>query len=106
MRRLFLFVWLALSLATVSGPAFAAPSPDCPMATAPSGMASHDGMDCCKPTCAPDCAAVCPGVMVPTWSMDTNPAGLTKSAYHLGLAPEPLSAMLAGADPPPRTTIS
>lgn len=106
MRRLFLFVWLALSLATVSGPALAAPSPDCPMSGKSSGMAGYDHMDCCKAMCASDCAAVCPGVMVPASSATSTPSGKAPPVFHLALSPEPASARLAAAVPPPRTIFS
>lgn len=106
MRRLLLFIWLALSLAAASGPAFAVPSPDCPMETAPSGMASHDEMGCCKVNCAPECAAVCPGAMVPNMSVFTSPANAAKPLFAPTLATGPASAMRGAADPPPRTIIS
>lgn len=107
MRRVFLFLWLALSLAASSGPALASLAPDCPMATSSiSGIASHDNMDCCKPTCAPDCAAVCPGAMIPIGSVATTPGDLARQPFKLppmvGLA----SIERDAADPPPRTTFS
>ena len=105
MRRLFLFFWIALSLAAGSGPAFAVAAPDCPMATAPSGMENHGDMDCCKPTCAPACAAVCPGALMPTWLLATTP-GIAGPAYVRPLAAQPAAARFAAADPPPRTTFS
>ena len=107
MQRLFLLLWLALSLAAASGPALASLAPDCPMATSSmSGMASHDDVGCCKPTCSPDCAAVCPAAMIPTRSVATTPGDLARQPIELppmvGLA----SIERHAADPPPRTTFS
>ena len=107
MQRKFFLFWLALFLAATSGPALASLGPDCPMATSSmSGMANHEGMDCCKPTCSPDCAAVCPGAMVPARSVATTPGDLARQPFKLppmvGLA----SIERDAADPPPRTTFS
>lgn len=106
MRRLFLFVWFALWIATVPGPAAAMAAPDCPMATTASGMAGHDEMDCCKPACAPACVALCPGAVEPSWSVNRAPNGVARTIYLLALSAAPASARLAATDPPPRTTIS
>ena len=105
MRRLIALLGLVLSLVVSSGPAFAAPTHDCPMAASQSMGMSHEDMDCCDTTCAPECAVVCPAAIEPTLS---NP---TASADH-GEQPlaRPtstlLSTILSGSDPPPRTTFS
>ncbi len=105
MRRLFALLWLALSLAITSGPAFAAPAANCPMSASSQMQDKHDGMDCCAVTCASECAAVCPaGVM----SQPCTATVLKPSARHN--PPRPANALLsahrAGPDPPPRTNSS
>ena len=106
MQRLFLLVWLALSLAVVSGQASAARSSECPMAESMPMHGDHDAMGCCDLTCAPECSAVCPAAMAPSLTGVANPAELVGEP-HTGQQAEALvSAELAGADPPPRTTFS
>lgn len=106
MRRLIALIVLALSLALVSGPAFAVPKADCPMAASSSSGMHHDEMDCCKPNCAPSCATLCPGAVVPSVGPTKTPADLIGTPL-VALSPAPLhSTDLSGADPPPRTTIS
>ena len=118
MRRILALIWLSLSLAIASAPAFAVPSPDCPkansshlagshMATGHDGMtADHEGMDCCAENCSPDCAAVCPGTVMRPEAAAVEPAE-PMTAQHPAWASTPLrSATLAAADPPPRTITS
>lgn len=106
MRRLLALIVLALSLATASGPAFAVPAEDCPMAASSSATMSHDEMECCKPDCAPACAALSSGAMVPSVGRGEAPAGPIRTTL-VALSAEPLhSSDLSGTDPPPRTTFS
>lgn len=106
MRRLFALIVLALSLALASGPAFAVPADDCPMAASSSSGTSHDEMDCCKPSCAPACAAICPGAVMPVVGRTEAPADPAGTRL-VSLSPAALhSTDLSGADPPPRTTFS
>ena len=106
MRRLLALIVLALSLALASGPAFAIPAADCPMAASSSSGMSHDEMGCCKPDCAPSCATLCPGALVPSIGraeVPKDPVGTQLAALN----PAPLySTDLSGTDPPPRTTFS
>lgn len=117
MRRLFVLLWLSLSLAFASGPAFAVPSSDCPkahsemagspMAAGHEGMAmGHDGMDCCADNCAPDCAAVCPGTVMPPDAAAVAPAPPRLEQHPARVSTPLFSIALAAADPPPRTTFS
>ena len=104
MRQLFALILLALSLALASGPAFAVPADDCPMAASSSPGMSHDEMGCCKPTCAPACATICPGAVVPVIGRAEAPAEPIGTRL-VSLSPAPLhSTDLSGTDPPPRTT--
>jgi hypothetical protein len=112
MRRILVLIWLSLSLAIASGPAFALPSPDCPKAQSSAmadhdGMAGdHDGMDCCADNCSRDCAAVCPGTIMPPGLAAVDPAA---PAIELPAAwPSTMlrSAVPSATDPPPRTTVS
>lgn len=103
MLRLFALIWLSLSLALASGPAFAVPSADCPMANSADVAASHRQMDCCADTCAPNCAAVCPGTIMPPERGEGAPAELTGDPLAAWTAGTLDSADLPGTDPPPRT---
>lgn len=106
MRRLFALIVLALSLAMTSGPAFAAPKADCPMA-ASHQMPGHDAdMDCCQATCAPDCATMCPGAVMPFPERAATPVDQLRERLAIRPAEALLSADLSGADPPPRPTFS
>jgi len=120
MRRILALIWLSLSLAIASGPAFAVPSPDCPKAHSSSmadghdemtdghdGMAStHGDMDCCAESCAPDCAAVCPGTIMPPEIAAVAPAGPRMEQRAPWPSTMLKSAALAATDPPPRTIFS
>lgn len=103
MRRLIALIWLSLSLALASGPAFAVPSADCPMANSSGMAAGHHQMDCCADTCAPNCAAVCPGTIMPPEGGQAVPAELTGGPLAASTAGTLDSADLPGTDPPPRT---
>lgn len=98
--RLFLLIWLALSLAAAPGPAFAAPAPDCGMAS--SDMADHQKMGCCTPDCAlaSPAAAVLPSDLAFP-AVDPQPR-LTAAAPTEALP----SVNPAATDPPPRTSFS
>ena len=106
MRRLFALIWLALSLAVASGPAFAMPSPDCPMAASSTAPISHEGMDCCAVSCAPECAVACPSATVPLAGRVATPADLVGGQPSMPLTRALTSVDVSGADPPPRTTFS
>ena len=106
MRRLLAMIVLVLSLALASGPAFAVPKADCPMAESSMSGMSHDEMDCCTPDCAPSCATLCPGALVPSIGRVGSPTEPIGTPL-LALSPAPLhSTDLSSADPPPRTTSS
>ena len=120
MRRIFALIWLSLSLAIASGPAFAVPSLDCPKAH-PSSMTgghdrvtdrhdglatSHGDMDCCAESCATDCAAVCPSMVLPPDSLGMKPAARRTEQRTLWPSTMLKSAALAATDPPPRTIFS
>ena len=105
MQHLFIFVWLALSLA-VAGPASAATWSDCPMAESKPMHGQHDAMGCCDLTCAPECSAVCPAAMAPSPAGVTTPAELVGEPLTGRPAEALVSAELTRADPPPRTTVS
>jgi hypothetical protein len=112
MRRILVLIWLSLSLAIASGPAFALPSPDCPkaqssaMADGHEGMAGdHDRMDCCADNCSRDCATVCPGTVMPPAVAGVEPAGPAIEQRAAWLSTMLRSAVLATSDPPPRTTV-
>ena len=106
MRRLFGLIVLALSLAMASGPAFAVPKADCPMASGGEMHGSHQDIDCCQQSCAPECAAVCPGAVMPFPGRAADPADPIRSQLAMRSADTLHSVDLAGADPPPRTTFS
>jgi hypothetical protein len=116
MRRIFALIWLSLSLAIASGPAFAVPSADCPkthsssMADMPDGhdgmTDAHDGADCCAENCSPDCAAVCPGTIMPPELAAVGPARPGTEQRAAWPSTTLRSAVLAAADPPPRTIFS
>lgn len=103
MRRLIALIWLSLSLALASGPAFAVPSADCPMANSPEPAASHQQMDCCADACAPSCAAVCPGTIMPPKASGAVPAELAGGQLAGWTGGVLDSVDLPGTDPPPRT---
>lgn len=105
MRRLFTLILLALSLAMTSGPAFAVPKANCPMATSEQMLGGHQDMDCCAAACAPECAAVCPTGLIPFPERAATPAAPSESVPAWIAATLP-SANLAGPDPPPRATFS
>ena len=97
--RLILAILLALSLVG-SGPAFAGPSSDCPMARS-MPMGDHQKMGCCTPDCAvaaPSAVLPVADIGVPDLPESPVPALAPASALH--------SVSPAAADPPPRTTIS
>jgi len=103
--RLLAFVCLAFALVVSSGPAFAAPAHDCPMAASKTMQVSHEDMGCCETTCAQDCAAVCPAALEPSLGRSValnehrdQPVARPTDAL--------LSTALSGTDPPPRTTFS
>jgi hypothetical protein len=118
MRRILALIWLSLSLAIASGPAFAVPSADCPkahssmadMADMPGnheGMAgAHDGADCCTEHCSPDCAAVCPGTIMPPEAAAVQSAGPGIEQRAAFTSTMRRSAAPAASDPPPRTIFS
>ena len=106
MRRLLALIVLALSLALASGPAFAVPAADCPMAGSSKTMHHDNNRDCCKPACAPNCAMPCPSVVVPSLSRTAAPAELTGTQAIAALAAPLHSTAPSSADPPPRTIIS
>lgn len=102
MRRMFALVLMAVLLAFPSGPAFAAPAPDCPMATEQIA-ANHADKDCCVPACAPECAIACHVGLVP--QLGSAPKQRVHAvALSNGRVQALLSIDLADADPPPRTT--
>ena len=106
MQRLFALIVLALSLAMTSGPAFAVPRADCPMAASGHMQGGHEDMGCCQETCAPECAAVCPGAVMPFPGRTAAPADPITDQLAMKPADVLHSVELAGADPPPRTTFS
>ena len=106
MRRLIALIWLSLSLAMAPGPAFAVPSPDCPMAASSTSPISHEEMDCCAANCAPECAVACPSAMIQLAGRVATPADLVGGQPTVRLTQVLTSAELTGADPPPRTTFS
>lgn len=100
--RLFLAILLAISMAGASGPAFAAPAADCPMAHMPGGMGDHGKMGCCPP----ECAVTCPPAMLAAVATDLQviePALLPIAAPAMDLL---RSFNPAATDPPPRTGVS
>ena len=103
MRRLIALIWLSISLALASGPAFALPSTDCPMANSSETAASRQQMDCCADACAPNCAAVCPGTIIPPKASEAAPAELAVGQLAAWVAGALESIDLPGTDPPPRT---
>ncbi len=106
MRRLIALIWLALSLAMSSGPAFAVPAADCPMAGSSKAMHHGNDRDCCKPACAPNCALSCPNMVAPSISRALTPVELIGPQHAIRLSAPLHSFDLSGADPPPRTTIN
>jgi hypothetical protein len=105
MRRLLALLLLALSLTFASGPAFAVPKSDCPMASGDQMQGDHENMDCCAATCAPECAAVCPGAVMPFPESTATPS-IPSARVGAWIAERLPSVDLTGADPPPRTTFS
>lgn len=113
MRRFLALIWLSLSLAIASGPAFAIPSPDCPkahasqMADGHAGMAGDEGdMDCCAENCERDCAAVCPGTVMPPELAAVEPPVQQLEQQAPRPSSKLTSARVAASDPPPRTIFS
>lgn len=106
MRRLFALTVLALSLAMASGPAFAVPKADCPMAASHQMQGGDGGMDCCAETCAPACAAVCPNAAVAPPGGGAAPVELMGNQLAIGPLQALPSAKPSSIDPPPRTTFS
>lgn len=106
MRRLLALIVLALSLALASGPAFAMPKPDCPMAGSHQMQGDHQDMDCCAATCAPECATMCPGAVMPFPERAAASADQAREQLVMRPADRLPSVDLAGTDPPPRTTFS
>lgn len=105
MRRLITLLWLTLSLAVASGPAFATPAVNCPMSGSSQMAGEHDKMDCCEVTCASECAAVCPaGVMTQAGRATALKQATEQNSWKPAEALP--SARLTSTDPPPRTTIS
>ena len=105
MRRLAALILLAFALALASGPAFAVPRADCPMAAGGQMQGGHQDMDCCAAACAPECATVCPSGVMPF--PDRAAAPVVRSvSVAAWIAASLASADLSGADPPPRTTFS
>jgi len=98
--------YLLLAFALVlSGPASAAPSYDCPMATAGDMAANHQDMGCCKLSCSSECAVVCPAAVEPPLAKVVSSTNLR--ARVLPVATDVLlSAILGSVDPPPRTIFS
>lgn len=105
MRGFLAFLLVAFALGLSSGPAFATPRADCPMAASEPMQAGHQDMDCCAAACAPDCATMCPIGVMPFPESAATPAIRSASVADWIAAPLP-SADRSGADPPPRTTFS
>ena len=103
MRRLIALIWLSLSLALASGPAFAVPSTDCPMANSAQAAAGHHQMDCCADACTPSCAAICPGTILAPEGGQAALAALAGGQLAAWPAGALESVDLPGTDPPPRT---
>ena len=108
--RFLLAMLLAFSMA-VSGPAFAAPTHDCPMGAAasemamPAGMSTssgmpmpHERMGCCTS----DCALVSPPAMVPTDEVMVSTMDLEAIPAVTPVLVALRSFNPAAADPPPR----
>lgn len=106
MRRLLALIVLTLSLVLASGPAFAVPKADCPMAASHQMPVDHEKMDCCAATCDPDCAIACPGAVMPLPETAATAVDHGRAQLAMPLAAVLLSANPTGADPPPRTTFS
>lgn len=100
---MFLTILIGLSLALTPGAASAAPSMDCSMPGAESGMApDHDKMPCCTPECvAPAAAAV-----IPDQDVERNSSSRAGAPGLLPAANALSSVNPAAADPPPRLNIA
>jgi hypothetical protein len=97
--RLILSILLAISMAGASGPAFAAPSADCPMAHMSQAMGHHDKMGCCPP----ECAVTCPAALLAAADVELpsiEPASMPGAMRIASVLP---SVDPAAADPPPRS---
>lgn len=104
MWRLLALIWLALSLAFASGPAFAMSAADCPMAeSASSSTMHHDDNGCCKPVCGANCVTACPSMVAPSHDRAAAPAKPVANRLIAALSTPLHSIALKGADPPPRT---
>jgi hypothetical protein len=100
--RLLLAILLAISMAGTSGPAFAGPGTDCPMAHMSGGMSDHGKMGCCPPECAVTCPpAMLAAVVVDLPVIETPPIAVAMPAIGM-----PRSFNPAAVDPPPRTSNS
>lgn len=107
MWRLLILLWLALTLAVASGPAFATPSPECPMANSSQMAGGHDEMDCFTERCAAECAAFCAGaLMLPVIGATAEAVEPIAEQRAVWWATKLASADLKGTAPPPRTTFS
>lgn len=106
MRRLVALLVLALSLVMASGPAFAVPAANCPMAGSSMPMDHSQDHNCCKPACAPNCATLCPGAVMPSLARAKAPAEPISTQLVISGQAELHSIDLSGADPPPRTIFS
>lgn len=100
--RFLLSILLAISMAGASGPAFAGPSADCPMAHMAGGMTDHGKMGCCPP----ECAVTCPSAVLATPAIELpmiepSPIAVTVPAMGVMRSFNP-----AATDPPPRTSNS
>lgn len=102
MTRFILAILIALSLIGSSGPAFAAPAPDCSMAgAAMGGPADHDDMGCCTP----DCAISCPAALIPPDSLPEPSVLLTSARAWMPKTSALHSVSPTAIDPPPKPTL-
>lgn len=107
MQRMLALIWLTLSLAFASEPAFAMSQADCPMTLSSSSSAMHhDSNDCCKSSCTAACATGCPAMIMAAIHRAAAPAEPIASQL-LPFAVTPLQSVNpSGTDPPPRTIFS
>lgn len=99
MTKFILAILVALSLAASPSQAFSAPSAECSMPGADSGMAmDHEEMGCCTIDCAMGApSAVLPGADAE--AADIDPVSSPLAGPGSGVHP---SASPAAIDPPPR----
>ena len=103
MTRFILAILIALSLIGGSGPAFAAPEPDCSLAEATMGSpADHDSMGCCTP----DCAVSCPAALIPPESLPEPSVQLTETRAWTPKASALHSVSPTAIDPPPKPSLA